>query len=244
MSNEDVILRLFAHETSHDPLEVELDVDYIIKYCDALQIEDPEDLISGMVINKSVVRYFALVPEENRGFECIRLLEKGLTELRELYSKEPIAKSGINLENELISFESQIEKSKLSVERQKEYKRILLELLKCYYSECWNAAIGLCGKMLELCMLQIHEQNKIDTSSLVFKDGSTKKIGHLTLGQLFNNLKNIGYASFILNTDQINTILYYRNGAAHYDGKTPIPARDEANAIISLTLGAIKRIIE
>ncbi len=237
MNNEELILKLFAQETCDDPSEVELATDFVAKYCGILQIENPTDIVSGMFINESIVRYFTFIPEENNGYECIRLTIKGLKELKKLYSKENIIKDGINLENELIAFEKKIENSKYLSDRKAEQKRILQELFKCYYSECWNAVIGLCGKMLELGLLQIHDDNKMDTSSLIFSDGKTRKVGHLTLGQLYNNIKNNGITKFILNTDQINTILFYRNGAAHYNGKTPIPSRDEANAIISLTLG-------
>jgi len=245
MTNEEFILKLFAEETLSDPMKVYLEMPDIIEICNLIEISDPIDLVTGMVINQSIIRNN--IPDRDNEFmtvEAFNLTEKGLKELKNLYSKEPIVKSGINLENELISFAVDIENSKYSTERKIEQKRILFEMLKCYNSECWNAVIGLCGKTLELCMLQIHEEHNIDTTSLVDRNGYAKKVGHLTLGQLFNNIKIKGIAKLILNNSQIETILYYRNGAAHYDGKTPIPSRDEGNAIISLTLGAVKRTLE
>ena len=87
MTKEQKILKLFAHQTAQDPLEVELSIEFVNAKCIELKIKDPLDLISGMIINKSIVRYYSFDPENNNGFECIRLLENGLIELREIYKK-------------------------------------------------------------------------------------------------------------------------------------------------------------
>lgn len=131
------------------------------------------------------------------------------------------------------------ETSKLSNEKIDTYVGAINEMSKCYAINCYNAAISLCGKIIEIYLTDLLTQFKIKIELLI--NGRT--ITDLTLGQLYRLTEKLPKEekNNYSNNHIIELIRSFRNGTAHYNENIPVPSVDQTEGIISFTLDILKR---
>jgi len=99
----------------------------------------------------------------------------------------------------------------------------LREISICFENGCFNAAIALCGKILEICLRRILMQNNLAFDNYSMAGGLLQQVNPYVppniIGSNFNNNSNI--------------INVYRNAAIHvHEDAIPVPSRDEAILVI------------
>lgn len=99
-----------------------------------------------------------------------------------------------------------------------DYIRTLDEIAICFNHDCYIATISLCGKILEISLTDILQQNGIDTSNIRM------------IGQLIHAARENLNLRYIDNTfyDVARIISKSRNSAVHFNDGIPVPTRDQA----------------
>ena len=241
MTNKKLILKLFAGETRENPSEVDITLDYFFSYCQSLQIEDPEDLLHEMVVNNSIIRCHKITMESGEEIECICLTEKGLKELKLLFSENRHLKNGDMIEAELKSLLSVIQDTCYSSKKVNEYQLIHGEIIKSYYSECWYAIVALCESLLELSGIQHQETKETNHTHFIDHQGNLMEFPVAITNIRLETLKHVLPVKTPLVEDQIHQLLHNNIDNESGRSKRQIPTRDQALKIISLTSKAIKQ---
>lgn len=167
------------------------------------------------------------------------LTKKGIDKIRQIFDLE----FEEELPEELIQFQSLyvlLLASNLPESEKEAYDNTILEIIRCYKNGCLNAAISLCGKLLEIYLTELLVRNNIEIKW--FQKGPKDTEGsfteELTLGQLFILAKTrladeIKLAS--LDENQIQLIKNYRNGMTHYNKSGIIPTKEIAMGIMQFS---------
>ncbi len=122
-------------------------------------------------------------------------------------------------------------KSKINEVYRDDFLKTLDEIRICFDEECFIATIGLCGKILEVCLKEILIRNNVqfDPNSMV--GGLIKTIKNNIPEEYTDpSLKNIVN---IINTSRIT--------AVHSKERIPIPSRDQAIMVIFATRDVVMR---
>ena len=112
-----------------------------------------------------------------------------------------------------------------------DFIRTLEEIAICFDNGCFIAAIGLCGKILEVCLKEILIRHNInfDTNSMI--------------GILLKTIKEKVPSEYIDPTliNIANIINQSRITAVHAKEKIPIPSRDQAIMVLFATRDIVRR---
>jgi hypothetical protein len=112
-----------------------------------------------------------------------------------------------------------------------DFIRTLEEVAICFQNDCYIATITLCGKILEICLTDMLQNNGIDTTNIRM------------IGQMIKTVKEkvpMQYLDPSLNS-VADIISKSRNTAVHYNEKIPIPSRDQAIMVIFATRDVVNR---
>jgi len=112
-----------------------------------------------------------------------------------------------------------------------DFLKSLDEVRICFDSECYIAAIGLCGKLLEVCLKEVllRHNVKFDPNSMV--GTLVKMIRQKVPGEyLHPSVMNVVN---IINTSRIT--------AVHAKERIPVPSRDQAIMVIFATRDIVRR---
>ena len=112
-----------------------------------------------------------------------------------------------------------------------DFIRTLEEIAICFQNDCYNATITLCGKILEICLMEILQNNKIELPY------------NRMIGNLLKTVKDripTHYLDPSLNSVS-EIISKSRNTAIHYNERIPIPSRDQAIMVIFATRDVVNR---
>ncbi len=129
------------------------------------------------------------------------------------------------------SIQGELERTNINKLYKDDFIRTVEEVGICFDNECYIAAIGLCGKVLEVCLKEILIRNNIefDPNSMV---GSLirlieRQAPHEYTDPALRNIVNI------INTSRIT--------AVHAREEIPVPSRDQAIMVIFATRDILAR---
>lgn len=112
-----------------------------------------------------------------------------------------------------------------------DFLKTLDEIRICFDDGCYIAAIGLCGKILEVCLKEILLRNNIQCDPNAMVGTLIKTIRERVPGEYIDpTLANIVN---IINTSRIT--------AVHAKERIPIPSRDQAIMVIFATRDVVRR---
>lgn len=131
----------------------------------------------------------------------------------------------------VISLQEECQKSKINELYQEDFLKTLDEIRICFDEGCFIATIGLCGKLLEVCLKEMLIRNGVsfDPNAMV---GSLIKSIQKNIPEEYTDpsLKNI-----------VNIINNSRITAVHSKEKIPVPSRDQAIMVIFATRDIVLR---
>ena len=112
-----------------------------------------------------------------------------------------------------------------------DFIKTLNEIATCFDNECYIATITLCGKILEVCLCEILQRNRVnyDNKSM--------------LGNLIRLVKEKVSNEYIDQALEGTTTIISksRNTAVHFNERIPIPSRDQAIMVIFATRDVVAR---
>lgn len=109
--------------------------------------------------------------------------------------------------------------------------KTLEEIAICFQNDCYIATITLCGKILEICLIDLLKNHQIDV-------GNNQTLGSL-LKKINENIPDKYLDPTLGSTASI--ISKSRNTAVHYNERIPIPSRDQALMVIFATRDVVNR---
>ncbi len=131
----------------------------------------------------------------------------------------------------VMSLQEECNKVKINELYQEDFLKTLDEIRICFDEGCFIATIGLCGKLLEVCLKEMLIRNNVtfDPNAMV---GSLIKSIQNNIPEEYTDptLKNIVN---IINTSRIT--------AVHSKEKIPVPSRDQAIMVIFATRDIVLR---
>jgi len=112
-----------------------------------------------------------------------------------------------------------------------EFLRTLEEIGICFDEGCYIAAIGLCGKILEVCLKDILTRHNIDHEP------------RMMIGQLLRTVKENVKTEYLdpALASLADIINRSRTTAVHANERIPIPSRDQAVMVIFATRDVVRR---
>lgn len=105
-----------------------------------------------------------------------------------------------------------------------DFIKTLEEIAVYFGNKCYIATISLCGKILEICLIDILQRNCIDTTNIRMLGNMIRAVKNLPNYHIDTVLENIA-----------NLISICRNSAIHFNQKIPTPSRDQAIMVIFAT---------
>jgi hypothetical protein len=112
-----------------------------------------------------------------------------------------------------------------------EFLRTIEEIAICFDDECYIAAIGLCGKVLEVVLKEILLRHGVNFDSNMMVGTLIKLIRERVSGEYLD--PSIGNVINIVNTSRIT--------AVQANERIPIPSRDQAIMVIHATRDVVRR---
>ena len=187
-----------------------------------------------------------LVFDDEQGYNGVfyLLTKKGIDKIREIFN--------LDLEDE---FPDEIKHfqslyfafiaSNLPKIEKEAYDTTMSEIIICYKTHCLNAAIALCGKLLEIYLTELLMKNKIEIKWFQKgpKDTAASFTEDLSFNQLFILAKtrlpvDVKLAS--LDETQIELIKRYRNGVTHHNKSSINPSKEVTLGIIQFVSHFLK----
>jgi hypothetical protein len=112
-----------------------------------------------------------------------------------------------------------------------DFLQTLKEIAICFDNDCFIASIGLCGKILEVCLKEILIRNKVTFDPNAMVGSLIQKIRDKVPNEYVDpSLMNV---TNIINTSRITSV--------HAKEKIPIPSRDQAIMVIFATREVVRR---
>jgi hypothetical protein len=112
-----------------------------------------------------------------------------------------------------------------------DFLKTLDEIRICFDDGCFIAAIGLCGKILEVCLKEVLLRHKLQFDPNAMVGTLIKSIRERASGEYLDpTLMNVAN---IINTSRIT--------AVHAKERIPIPSRDQAIMVIFATRDVVRR---
>lgn len=131
----------------------------------------------------------------------------------------------------IIALRKECQEASLNENYKDEFLHTLEEIAICFDNKCYLAAIGLCGKILEVCLKEILIRHKID-----FEPDSM--IG--TLVRIVRDKVPTEYVDPAL-VNIANIINQSRVTAVHAKEKVPIPSRDQTIMVLFAMRDVVRR---
>jgi hypothetical protein len=144
---------------------------------------------------------------------------------------ELIGGSKTEVSQSIAELQAECEKEQINEIYRQDFLRTLEEIRICFDEKCYIAAIGLCGKILEVCLKETLLRNGIqyDPNSMV--GTLIKMIREKLPGEYLDpSLMNVVN---IINTSRIT--------AVHAKESIPIPSRDQSIMVIFATRDVVRR---
>lgn len=127
--------------------------------------------------------------------------------------------------------QSECQKAELNENYREDFLKTIDEIRICFDDGCFIATIGLCGKILEVCLKEVLLRHNIKCDPNAMLGTIIKSIRERVPGEYFDptllNLVNI------INTSRIT--------AVHAKERIPIPSRDQAVMVIFATRDVVRR---
>lgn len=126
---------------------------------------------------------------------------------------------------------AECETAAINANYREEFLHTLDEIGICFDDECYIATIGLCGKILEVCLKEILYQNNIEIPAQCMI-GQLIKLINQNLPRIYTDPALVSLAD-IINRSRIT--------AVHATERVPIPSRDQAVMVIFATRDVVRR---
>ena len=119
----------------------------------------------------------------------------------------------------------------ISANYKDDFIKTLEEIAICFQHDCYIATITLCGKILEICLIDVLQRNNINTDNIKMLGNMIKAIRDNVPAQYIDpSLESIA-----------NIISKSRNSAVHFNEAIPIPSRDQTVMVIFATRDVVNR---
>jgi len=129
------------------------------------------------------------------------------------------------------SLQQECNESKINEIYRDDFLKTLDEIRICFDEGCFIAAIGLCGKILEVCLREILLRHNIQSDPNAMVGTLIKSIRERVPGEYMDpTLMNV-----------VNIINMSRITAVHAKERIPIPSRDQAIMVIFATRDIVRR---
>lgn len=112
-----------------------------------------------------------------------------------------------------------------------DFLQTLKEIAVCFDNDCFIACIGLCGKILEVCLKEILIRNDIQFDANAMVGNLLKAIREKVPSEYVD--PSLSSVTNIINTSRITSV--------HAKERIPIPSRDQAIMVIFATREVVRR---
>lgn len=240
------ILRLFVEFSNGNPIETKIELDTLYYECKQIIVGDFWETIEAMKVANLII--FGDIPDWEGGGSYCKLTDKGLAELKTIYSipKEIEEKSITEITDDISELKILIEKSEQTDANLKSsYLETLFEIETSFNAKCYNAAIAMCGKLLETFLIELLTKHNIKLE-IVHSDRNGKPLytrTELTLKELIDLAGKPPMPDSMISVDYdlINLIRKFRNGVIHYSKDTIKPTEKHLSLVISFCLYTIRQ---
>jgi hypothetical protein len=131
----------------------------------------------------------------------------------------------------VLSLQQECNQSQINEIYREDFLKTLDEIRICFDEGCFIAAIGLCGKILEVCLKEILLRNNVRCDPNAMVGTLIKSIREHVPGEYMNpTLMNV-----------VNIINSSRITAVHAKERIPVPSRDQAIMVIFATRDVVRR---
>ncbi|MBV6474449.1 MAG: hypothetical protein JPMHGGIA_02758 [Saprospiraceae bacterium] len=162
--------------------------------------------------------------------ETGRNLANSEDELRRIVG-ELIGGPKTEVSESVLLLQKECEKAKINAAYRDDFLKTIDEIRICFDEACYIATIGLCGKILEVCLKEILYRNEIVCDPNAMVGNLLKSIKEkLPSEYLDPSLQNVAN---IINASRIT--------AVHAKEKIPVPSRDQAIMVIFATRDLVLR---
>lgn len=245
-SDIEKLLKLFVEYSDGNPAETEIDLDVFNYKCKQIIIGDYTETINAMKI-ADLIFVFDIPSWEGGGSYC-RLTEKGVSELKNLYSipNEIQEKSITEITEEIASIKVLIDSSKYIDANLKEtILETLFEIESTFKVKCYNASIAMCGKLLETFFIAILTKHNLKPA-IVHSDRNGKPLytrSELTLRELIDLVGKppIPEIGIVIDYELISLIRKFRNGVIHYSKDNIKPTDKHLSLIVNFCLYTVRQ---
>lgn len=241
---ENQIFHLIADENEGDLSSIKIAAKEIRSIFPGDIQQDVQYVLNKLVLDGMLIRSFLTTMENDVDTNDFYFTptEKGIQRTKEFFEVSDSRNQLIDrIENIILTFET----SSLNEASKRNYILTLDEIRRCYLNKCFNAAIALCGKIIEVYLREVlyYFNVPIELSYDDKKTGKRTVITDLTLGQLYkltNNIKDREKFLYI-EPNTIELIKSFRNGVIHFSEKIPVPSEEQTEAIILFIIDIMNR---
>lgn len=162
--------------------------------------------------------------------ERCRELSKSETDLRRAVA-ELTGGPKTEVSEAVAELQSECQKAELNENYREDFLKTLDEIRICFDEGCFIAAIGHCGKILEVCLKEVLDRHNVKCDP------------NAMLGTLIKSIRERVPSEYIDPTlmNLINIINASRITALHPKERIPIPSRDQAIMVIFATRDVVRR---
>ncbi len=123
------------------------------------------------------------------------------------------------------------EKSNINENYKDDFVKTLNEIAICFENDCYIATITVCGKILEICLIEILQRNDLEYNN------------RWMIGKLLSTVKEEINNEYIdPSLESVGKIISKsRNSVVHCNEKIPIPSRDQTIMVIFATRDVVSR---
>lgn len=212
------VLRLFA-EFNNDGSSFIIPVNIFFEKCNEVLVGEIDDTINAMIMEQLIAFDFV----DPIVGHVVLLQNKGIMQLRGIYNLPVKVKNSdlSQLNDEFVSLKMIISNSSSTSDQLKKiYTSTIDEIQICYEHNCYNAAIAMTGKLIEIFITDLLTTNniKIEPNDFTRNGYPDNKRNEVTLKELINLTKRLPKNSDIIDMDidLLNVIRKFRNGSVHY----------------------------
>ena len=131
----------------------------------------------------------------------------------------------------VVSLREECSRASINPNYRDDFLRTLEEIQICFDDECFNATIGLCGKIMEVCLKVLLIRNGVQFDPNSMMGPLLKMIHEKVPGEYVD--PSLGHVANIVNASRIT--------AVHAKEKIPVPSRDQAIMVVFAMRDAVRR---
>ena len=227
------VLEVFLVYNDGDLKDVQVEQHSIYKYFE--QIAEKSDILSLLDLNTADKLIKREPPSDPTEDWTYFLTEKGIQKIADMTGLDLIEDT-----SEITRFNSLIYSflaSNLPKVEKNAYEKTMNEIATCFKHNCLNAAISLCGKLIEIYLTELLTKHQIeikwyskgpnDIQGDFTTDLTLKQLLILAKSKLADDVKEA-----YLDVEEIERINKYRNGTIHYKTGSKEPKEDIALGVI------------